>query len=110
MGNLSDYIYASIEVWGGLLCFIAWIVACMTRKANPRGGAAMAMMQFFSAVMLIADVTAWCNIGRPGAGFHLLEEVAYFIDFTFIYIDSILFVWYLSAFSEPDDTGRFLGF
>ncbi|MCR4587166.1 MAG: histidine kinase [Lachnospiraceae bacterium] len=109
MGSSNDFIYASIEIWGALLCFIAIVISVITRKANPRGRAAMMLLQFVSALLMLSDVAAWTLGGQPGQTNHILLHIAYFADFTFIYIDSVLFVWYLSEFSKPDDTGRFIG-
>lgn len=97
-----DYLFASLELWGGIFCFIGAIVVFVLKLRYQEIAAEMIGMLFFSALMMVSDLCAFSFSGHPGTLASYMVVLGNLMMFVLPYLDLLLYGSYLWKHTKRD--------
>ena len=103
---VNKYIYADLEFFGAIFCFIAAIYLVISRSVIKKQYKALASLEAAIGVMLFFDAIAWYYRGTMGATEYLILNVVNFINFVANAILPVFYAIYilLSIRGEKSDS------
>ncbi|MCR5546107.1 MAG: histidine kinase [Lachnospiraceae bacterium] len=98
--TVTDYFLGALEMWGAILCIIAALFTCFSKKINPIGAKEMTIMQIICSAMMLNDVMACFSLGLPGEKAFYVVRIGYFLCFALAYVCLYIFANYIRCFID----------
>ncbi|MCR5641236.1 MAG: histidine kinase [Lachnospiraceae bacterium] len=103
-----DYLFASLELWGGIFCIIGAVYSFVARKTYSDAYREMIAMLLCSAVMMVSDLLAFFFRGQMSTIGLFLVPVGNLMMFFLPFLDLMFFGSFLWKYSTKDFTNRAL--
>lgn len=104
----ADYLFATLELWGGIFCVVGAIFRFMMRKVYRVATFEMVSMLLLSALMMVSDLCSFFFRGQMSTLALFLVPIGNLLMFFLPYLDLMFYGSYLWKHSTKDYNNRMI--